>query len=184
MNSRPVTAAPTISRRQAFTAGALILTCASTRFALAAEPGDRILRTAEALHQEPEFRASRHRVYRALTDSKEFDRVMAHSDALKSMAVDARSAVIDPRPGAAFSLFGGYISGRFLELNPDALIVQAWRAGNWAPGVYSVVRFDLRENGTASKILFDHTGFPVGQGEHLAAGWYANYWNPLREVLT
>src|SRR5580658_6649383 len=92
MNSRPVTAPASISRRQAVTAGAALLTCATTRLALAADNGDRVSRTAEALHQEPVFRASRHRIYGALTDPKEFDRVMAHSDALKSMAVDARSA--------------------------------------------------------------------------------------------
>jgi uncharacterized protein YndB with AHSA1/START domain len=184
MNLRPVTAVPTISRRQAVTAGAAILTCATARLAPAAENGDRVSRTAEALHQEPVFHASRHRIYGALTDPKEFDRVMAHSDALKSMAVDARSAVLDARPGGAFSLFGGYINGRFLELSPDLLIVQAWRSGSWAPGVYSIAHFDLREDGTGSRIVFDHTGFPVGQADHLAAGWYANYWNPLREVLT
>jgi activator of HSP90 ATPase len=183
MRSIPAIVLPLMSRRWALAAGAATLSCAATHPARSAESTDRVSRTAEALHQEPVFRASRHRVYGALTKPEEFNQVMARSDALKSKAVEAQSAVIDARPGGAFALFGGYVSGRFIELVPDALIVQAWRAGSWPQGVYSVARFELRGEGTGSRIVFDHTGFPVGQADHLAAGWYANYWNPLREVL-
>jgi hypothetical protein len=31
-------------------------------------------------------------------------------------------------------------------------------------------------------VALDHTGFPVGQADHLASGWYANYWNPLHAL--
>jgi hypothetical protein len=44
-------------------------------------------------------------------------------------------------------------------------------------------RFDLVAQGAGTKILFDHTGFPKGQGEHLAEGWQANYWSPLQKYL-
>jgi hypothetical protein len=30
---------------------------------------------------------------------------------------------------------------------------------------------------------FDHTGFPTGNAEHLAAGWHAHYWMPLEKIL-
>lgn len=80
-------------------------------------------------------------------------------------------------------MFGGYISGRFIELIPDALIVQAWRAGSWDRGIYSVARFELQDQGVGSMVVFDHAGFPVGQADHLAQGWYANYWDPLHKLL-
>jgi len=35
-----------------------------------------------------------------------------------------------------------------------------------------------------TKIIFDHTGFPQGKGEHLADGWKANYWEPLEKYLS
>ena len=62
-------------------------------------------------------------------------------------------------------------------------IVQAWREVNWDPGVYSVAKFELLEQGTGSKIVFDHTGFPRGNAEHLAAGWKTHYWEPLAKFL-
>jgi transposase-like protein len=46
--------------------------------------------------------------------------------------------------GGPFSLFGGHITGRQVELVPDQLVVQAWRAKTWPAGVYSIARFELR----------------------------------------
>jgi activator of HSP90 ATPase len=86
-------------------------------------------------------------------------------------------------PGGEFSLFGGYITGRNIELVPSERVVQAWRAQSWGVGIYSVARFELVEQGAGTKIIFDHTGFPVGQAEHLAQGWRANYWEPIAKVL-
>jgi activator of HSP90 ATPase len=85
--------------------------------------------------------------------------------------------------GGAFTLFGGYISGRHVELVPDQRIVQAWRAGGWDPGVYSIEKFELVEQRSGSKIVFDHTGFPKGKAEALALGWKAHYWEPLQKLL-
>ena len=53
-----------------------------------------------------------------------------------------------------------------------------------SPGIYSVVKFELTDHARKPAIVFDHTGFPNGQGEHLAQGWYANYWEPLKKYLT
>ena len=85
--------------------------------------------------------------------------------------------------GGAFSLFGGYVTGRQLELMPDERIVQAWRAGSWGPGLYSIARFELKEEGSGTKIIFDHRGFPDGTAQHLAEGWHGNYWEPLAKYL-
>jgi hypothetical protein len=57
------------------------------------------------------------------------------------------------------------------------------RVVSWAPGSYSLARFDLIGRGPMTQLVLDHTGFPAGNAEHLAAGWYANYWEPLRRAL-
>jgi Activator of Hsp90 ATPase homolog 1-like protein len=54
---------------------------------------------------------------------------------------------------------------------------------DWEPGVYSIAKFELREQGSGTKIVFDHRGFPKGLGEHLAAGWRSHYWEPLETFL-
>ena len=46
---------------------------------------EEISHTAESIHQEADFKASRKRVYEALTDSKQFDKVIQLSGVMQSM---------------------------------------------------------------------------------------------------
>jgi activator of HSP90 ATPase len=144
---------------------------------------EEISRTAEAIHQEPVFKANRKRVYEALTDAKQFDKVIQLSGVMQSMHLGDKPAEISREVGGPFTLFGGYITGRHVELVPNERIVQAWRTGRWPPGVYSIAKFDLVEQGSGTKIVFDHTGFPKGDAESLASGWKAHYWEPLAKLL-
>jgi activator of HSP90 ATPase len=123
------------------------------------------------IHQEVDFTASPARLYAALTDAKQF------------AAFSGRAAVIEGGAGAAFSLFDAHIVGRNVELIPGKRVVQAWRAADWPEGLYSMVRFELVPHGTGTRLVFDHTGFPAGQHDHLAQGWEENYWSLLRKYL-
>jgi activator of HSP90 ATPase len=144
-----------------------------------------ITHTAEAIHQQVVFQASREHVYRALTDSIEFDRVVSLSEAVASGMVPAtaKASRISRSVGGAFSVFGGYISGIQVELVRDLRLVQAWRAASWKPGEYSIASFVLADEGSATRLIFDHRGFPTGTAQHLAAGWHGNYWQPLAKLL-
>ncbi|HEY3616937.1 MAG TPA: SRPBCC domain-containing protein [Candidatus Sulfotelmatobacter sp.] len=93
------------------------------------------------------------------------------------------STEISREAGGAFSIFGGVITGRHVEFVPEERIVQAWREKDWPAGVYSVVRFQLDDQGSATKLIFDHTGFPQGAAMHLAPGWWSHYWEPLQNYL-
>lgn len=144
-----------------------------------------ILRNAEAIHQEPLIKASRKRVYDALTDAAQFHKVTLLGVAMNSgMVKDGKPTEISREVGGAFQLFGGFIVGRQIELIPDVRIVQAWREVSWDPGVYSLVRFELSDSGAGTIIRFDHAGFPKGAADHLAIGWKGNYWEPLEKFLS
>ena len=93
-------------------------------------------------------------------------------------------AEIHREAGGAFSLFGGQISGRNVELVADRRIVQAWRAGSWPEGVYSIARFELTAQGSGARLVFDHTGFPPELREHLAGGWQEHYFGPLKKYFS
>ena len=99
----------------------------------------------------------------------------------RSSAVSERPAEINREPGGAFSLFGGHIVGRNVELVPSRRIVQAWRVVTWPEGVYSIVTFELKVQGSGTRLIFDHIGFPDGLRDHLAAGWESNYWALLKK---
>ena len=80
-------------------------------------------------------------------------------------------------------MFGGRIVGRNVELVPNQRIVQAWRESNWEPGVYSLVKFQLKEQGAKTKVILDHTGFGEGHFGHLNPGWKVRYWDALEKYL-
>jgi len=119
------------------------------------------------IHQEMTFNAAPTRIYQALVDSKRFGELTG------------APASGDSAEGASFSAFGGHITGRHVELVPGKRVVQAWRAKTWPEGLYSIVRFELRAEGTGTRLVFDHAGFPEDMTEHLAKGWQSNYWDKL-----
>jgi activator of HSP90 ATPase len=123
------------------------------------------------IHQEATFSAPPARVYRALVDLKEF-----------AQATGAPASG-ESTEGAAFSAFGGHITGRHIELVPDKRVVQAWRAKTWPEGVHSIVRFELHADGKGTKLVFDHDGFPEDQKEHLAGGWRSMYWEKIASYV-
>jgi activator of HSP90 ATPase len=127
---------------------------------------------ADAIEQEVVFNASPKRVYDALLDSKQFSELSGGAP-----------AEISRDPGGRFSCFGGMITGRNVELISNQRIVQAWRAGNWPEGVYSIVKFELNTQGPDVRLSLHHAGFPKGNREHLESGWHKMYWEPLKKYL-
>jgi len=140
--------------------------------------------SAESIHQEIQLKAARKRVYEVLTDAMQFDHVVQLSEAAKTrMSPGAPPTQISREVGGAFSMFGGLIVGRHVELAPNVRIVQAWRPAYWDPGVYSIVKFELADSGTETKLVLDHKGFPNGDGKSLLEGWTKNYWEPMAKYL-
>jgi len=128
---------------------------------------------AHRIHQEIVFDATPGRIYGMLTDSTQFSRMCGGAP-----------TEIDAISGGPFSCFGGMILGRNVECVPGERLVQAWRVKSWTPGTFSIARFELRPEGTKTRVVLDHTGFPEEQGEHLDQGWHANYWEPMRKSLS
>jgi activator of HSP90 ATPase len=128
-----------------------------------------------AIHYEIDFKASPQRLYEAILDEKQF------------AAFSGMPATIDRTPGGAFSMFGGMILGRNVELIPDQRpnprVVQAWRSASFDPGVYSIVHFEFKPRAAEATLIFDHTGFPAGHYDPLDSGWQHHYWEPLKKFL-
>jgi activator of HSP90 ATPase len=172
---------PNISTRRQMIAGVAVgmgslavdskLWCSAQEQAMQEKPSTAANQTRTSLHQESNFKASPERIYGILLDSKQFT------------AFTGMPAEIDPKAGGAFSMFGGLIVGRNIELVPNQRIVQAWRPAHWDPGVYSIVRFELKPQDTGTVVVLDHSGFPQGEFDHLDSGWHGHYWEPLNKYL-
>jgi len=166
--------------------GTLVAGLALSRAEASGKTREEISLSNAAIHQEVEFKASAERLYQALTVAAQFDHVVQLSAAMNSSMkakLGATPTAIDAQPGGAFTLFGGYITGRNLELIPDTRIVQAWRSASWDPGLYSIAHFVLVPRRAGTRLVFDHTGFPNAAAETLAKGWHENYWQPLAKSL-
>jgi activator of HSP90 ATPase len=95
----------------------------------------------------------------------------------------ARAAKIAAKAGGEFSMFGGQITGRHIELVPGKRVVQAWRSKDWPEGQYSIVRFELTAADNGTKLTFDQSGHPAEAKEHLETGWGKMYWEPMKAML-
>jgi activator of HSP90 ATPase len=139
-----------------------------------------VTHSAAAIRQLNEVVAPLSEVYAVLTDAGQFDQMMRYAAARRmAEGPHALPTLISTEPGGSFSLFGGYITGRQIELKPNERIVQAWRAASWAEGAYSIVTMNFSSANGTTGIALDHRGFPDEQAPHLAKGWQLNYWQPL-----
>ena len=138
---------------------------------MAEKPTSTANQNLTSIHYEIQFKTTPQRFYNAILDQKLF------------AAFTGLPATIDPNPGGAFSMFGGLIAGRNVELVPNVRIVQAWRPDHWDPGIYSIVRFQLKPRGDELTLIFDHTAFPAGEYDHLDFGWHSHYWEPLKKYF-
>ena len=124
------------------------------------------------IHQESIIDAAPEQVYAVLTDGAKF------------AAATGMPAELSDREGEAFTLFGGRVEGRQVELVPGRRVVQAWRFGGahpepWDAGVYSVVRFTLQPEGEATKFVIDHDGIPSEAQQRIETGYPSFYQGPL-----
>ena len=125
-----------------------------------------------SIHQEAVIKASPRQIYALLTSGDMF------------AAATGQAAQVSDREGERFSLFGGRVEGRQIELVPGERVVQAWRFGRahpdpWEPGVYSIVRFTLRREEDATRFVVDHDAIPPEWEEHIRAGYPAFYNDPM-----
>lgn len=127
---------------------------------------------SSTIHQEILIKANPQQIYDALTQTDQFSKVTGGTP-----------TDISSEEGGSFTCFGGYVSGRHIELVPGLRIVQAWRGRDWNEGTYSIAKFDFQQQGDETLLIFDHVGFPEEHQEHLATGWYQNYWEPLEKYF-
>ena len=121
------------TRRQ-FLTGSVVALSGAAIYPVAAmgEEHDEITRSSESIHQERLFNAGPTRIYDALTVTQQFDKIIQLSGVMQTpaLATTRTPTDISRSAGGAFALFGGYITGRQIELVPNELIVQAWRVSS------------------------------------------------------
>ncbi|MDA0768654.1 MAG: SRPBCC family protein [Chloroflexi bacterium] len=114
---------------------------------------------------------SPHQVYELLMDSE------------KHSAFTGGEAKISREVGGNFTIMGGGLGGKNLDLVKDRMIVQSWRAGDWPEGHHSTVTFLLEEEEGETQLSFVQAGVPADKYESINDGWRTYYWVPMSKAL-
>jgi activator of HSP90 ATPase len=126
---------------------------------------------SKAIKQTVTFKTTPHAIYEALMDEK------------KHAAFTGGEAKISRKAGGKFSIYGGDIEGKNLELITDQKIVQSWRYSDWPEGHYSTATFTLEPIEKGTRLTFNQTDVPDDKYEDIKQGWKDYYWGPMKEML-
>jgi activator of HSP90 ATPase len=120
-----------------------------------------------------EFRAPASELYQTFTDPQ---RIAAFTRAAPKLFEGAKK-------GGKFELFGGNVTGEYLELIEPTQIVQSWRLDQWPKGHYSrlEINFDQNDIDNVTVMRTNWSGVPIGQEEVTKRNWSEYY---VRSIKT
>jgi activator of HSP90 ATPase len=87
------------------------------------------------------------------------------------------------KPGGKFELFGGNVSGEYVELEEPTKVVQKWRLAQWPQGHFSTLNIKFEQNNVDSVTIMrvDWEGVPIGQEDVTKRNWGEYY---VRSIKT
>ncbi|GAB1315666.1 Co-chaperone [Madurella fahalii] len=122
-----------------------------------------------------EFRTTAEELYQTFTDPQ---RLAAFTRAPPRVFEGAKK-------GGKFELFGGNVSGEYLELQEPTKIVQSWRLDQWPKGHYSrlQIEFDQNDIDKVTVMRVEWTGVPIGQEEVTKRNWLEYYVRSIKRTF-
>jgi activator of HSP90 ATPase len=122
-----------------------------------------------------EFRAPASELYQTFTDPQ---RISAFTRAAPKLFEGAKE-------GGKFELFGGNVSGEYLELVEPTKIVQSWRLDQWPKGHYSrlEINFDQNDVDNVTVMRVTWSGVPIGQEEVTKRNWMEYYVRSIKQTF-
>ncbi|KAL2161902.1 hypothetical protein VTH06DRAFT_7687 [Thermothelomyces fergusii] len=122
-----------------------------------------------------EFRTTAEELYQTFTDPQ---RIAAFTRAPPKVFEGAKK-------GGKFELFGGNVSGEYLELEQPKKIVQSWRLDQWPAGHYSTlqIEFDQNDVDKVTTMRVEWKGVPIGQEEVTKRNWGEYYVRSIKRTF-
>jgi len=113
-----------------------------------------------------------HEVYDALVDPR------------KHTAFTGSKATGQARVGAKFTAWDGYISGKYLVLEPGRRLVQEWMTTGWPDGAPpSHLEWTFAPKGDGTDVTMVHSQVPAEQAESYRQGSIDYYWDTLKQYF-
>jgi activator of HSP90 ATPase len=120
-----------------------------------------------------EFRTTAEQLYLTFTDPQR----------LSAFTRETPKRFEGAKKGGKFELFGGNVSGEFVDLQEPTQIVQTWRLAQWPAGHFSKLALDFDQNDVDGVTVMRVTwsGVPAGQEEVTKRNWSEYY---VRSIKT
>lgn len=122
-----------------------------------------------------EFQTTAEQLYQTFTDPA---RIAAFTRAPPKLFEGAKE-------GGKFELFGGNVTGEYLELVPNKKVVQSWRLAQWPAGHFSTLQIEFDQNDvdhvTVMRVMWK--GVPVGQEEVTKRNWLEYYVRSIKQTF-
>ncbi|KAK2627244.1 hypothetical protein QTJ16_003210 [Diplocarpon rosae] len=122
-----------------------------------------------------EFRAPATELFKTFTDPQ---RIAAFTRAAPKLFEGAKK-------GGKFELFGGNVSGEYVELVEPTKIVQNWRLDQWPKDHYSrlEINFDQNDVDNVTVMRVSWSGVPVGQEDVTKRNWCEYYVRSIKQTF-
>lgn len=93
-------------------------------------------------------------------------------------------AAIENKEHSRYTTWGGYITGRLLELEFGKRILMTWRTTEFPDGVEdSTLEITFQNTETGCELHLNQWDIPDGQGSKYEDGWKDYYFNPMTEYF-
>jgi uncharacterized protein YndB with AHSA1/START domain len=105
-------------------------------------------------------------------------------DSLAHTEMTGGEAAMSDEVGAEVVAWGGYITGRNLELVPGERIVQSWRTNRFTDQHEdSIVTVTLEEVAEGTLLTLVHSKVPADQTGYEQGGWQEHYFEPMKDYF-
>jgi activator of HSP90 ATPase len=96
-----------------------------------------------------------------------------------------KPATVTTVPGAAFTVWEKFITGRNLELEYSRRIVQSWRTNRFAKDdADSQIEVLLEPTAGGTRITVRHSNVPDGHMSYRDGGWQRSYFDPMKAYFS
>jgi activator of HSP90 ATPase len=108
----------------------------------------------------------------------------AYIDEEKQTEFTGSKATSDSKVGGEFTAWDGYITGKYIELEPGKKIAQEWTSTDF-PERMPPSRFEisLKEVKGGTELMMTHSGVPEESAEDIGQGWKDYYWEPMKKYF-
>jgi len=105
-------------------------------------------------------------------------------DSLAHSEMTGSKANMSNEVGSNVSAWGGYITGRNLELVPGERIVQSWRTAQFVEEHEdSIITVTLEETENGTLLTLVHSNVPDDQMSYEQGGWEQHYFRPMKKYF-